>query len=53
LIDNIETVGKHSIIFESDPKLIVERVIAELDERYADFKQDIARAPRPGKYLHS
>lgn len=52
LIENIETIGKHSIIFESDPKRIVERVIAELDERYADFKQEIAHAPRPGRYLH-
>lgn len=49
LIEHIETPGKEGIIFDVDPKRIVDRVIAELDERYADFKQDIEKAPRPGK----
>ncbi len=48
LIDNIETPGKEDIIFDVDPTHIVKRVIAELDKRYADFKQDIKDAPRPG-----
>jgi predicted Rossmann-fold nucleotide-binding protein len=52
LIERIETPGKEGIIFDVDPERIVERVIAELDERYRDFKQDIENAPRPGKQSH-
>ena len=52
LIDSIETPGKESIIFDVDPDKIVERVIAELDSRYADFRKDIERAPRPGAKSH-
>ena len=52
LIERIESPGKEAIIFDVDPERIVERVIAELDQRYADFKQEIENAPRPGKASH-
>jgi len=52
LLERIEAPGKESIIFDVDPERIVDRVIAELDERYRDFKQDIENAPRPGKPSH-
>jgi hypothetical protein len=48
LIESIETPGKEGIIFDVDPERIVVRVLAELDRRYADFKHQIEKAPRPG-----
>ena len=48
LIERVETHGKQSIIFDVDPKRIVGRVIAELDERYVDLKEEIKEAPGQG-----
>lgn len=53
LVDGIEVPGKDAIIFDVDPTRIVDRVIAELDERYADFKEEIKHAPRPGSASQS
>jgi len=48
LLERIEAPGKQAIIFDVDPKRIVDRVIEELDKRYADLKEEIKEAPRPG-----
>lgn len=37
LLDNIEAPGANEIIYDSDPKQIVAKVIAALDAKYADF----------------
>ncbi|SRR6266498_269710 len=48
LIERIETHGKEAIIFDVDPKRIVDRIISELDQRYTDLKEEIKEAPPPG-----
>src|SRR6266496_6410819 len=48
LLNGIESPGKESVIFDVDPRRIVDQVIDELNSRYADFKHRIDRAPRPG-----
>ena len=40
LLENIETPGAKTIIYESDPELLVQRVIEALDAKYADFMYD-------------
>ncbi len=40
LLDNVEAPGAKDIIFDTDPKRIVDKVIAALDEKYADFEHD-------------
>lgn len=40
LLENIETPGARTIIYESDPELLVQRVIEALDAKYADFMYD-------------
>jgi uncharacterized protein (TIGR00725 family) len=49
LIDRIITPGKKSIMFDTDPARIVERIVAELDERYKDFRDDLDHLPPPTK----
>lgn len=51
LIERIETPDRDNIIFDVDPKRIVDRVIAELDKRYADIQKAIHDAPTP-KTIH-
>lgn len=40
LLDNIEAPGAADIIYDTDPKRLVDRIIDELDKRYADFYHD-------------
>ena len=40
LLENIEAPGAADIIYDADPARLVERVIEELDKRYADFDHD-------------
>ena len=37
LLKHVEAPGGKDVIFEHDPKLLVEKVVAVLDKRYADF----------------
>lgn len=41
LVEKIPTPHSKDIIYDTDPARIVERVIAELDRQYADFKEMI------------
>ena len=40
LLENIEAPGASDIIYDTDPARLVEKIIAELDLRYADFSHD-------------
>lgn len=40
LLENIETSGAKEIIYDTDPKRLVAKVIKALDVKYADFKHD-------------
>lgn len=40
LLDNIEAPGGKEVIFEVDPERLVDKVIAALDKKYADFVDD-------------
>lgn len=40
LLQNIEAPGAKDVIFDTDPKRLVQLVIAALDKKYADFEHD-------------
>lgn len=40
LLEHIEAPGAKDVIFDTDPVRLVEKVIALLDKRYADFQHD-------------
>ena len=40
LLENIEAPGAKDVIYDTDPDRLVEKVIAALDEKYADFEHD-------------
>lgn len=40
LLENIDAPGSKEVIYDTDPKRLVERVITTLDERYKDFFHD-------------
>lgn len=40
LLDHIEAPGAKDVIFDTDPKRLVQKVVAALDKRYADFTDD-------------
>lgn len=40
LLENIEAPGAADIIYDTDPSRLVDRVIEELNKRYADFEHD-------------
>jgi len=40
LLENIESTGGKNVIYDTDPFRLVDKVIAELDLRYADFKHN-------------
>lgn len=40
LLANVQAPGANDVIFESDPEVLVDKVIAALDEKYADFSDD-------------
>lgn len=40
LLENIEAPGAKDVIFESDPEVLVTKVIEALDAKYADFQDD-------------
>ncbi|MDB5165886.1 MAG: hypothetical protein JWM00_776 [Candidatus Saccharibacteria bacterium] len=40
LLENIEAPGARDVIFDTDPEALVTKVIAALDEKYADFQHD-------------
>ncbi len=43
LLRHIEAPGGKDVIFDTDPKRLVAKVVAELDKKYADFIQDQAK----------
>ena len=38
LLENIETPGSRDIIYDTDPKQLIQKVIEALDRKYADFQ---------------
>ncbi len=40
LLENVEAPGAKDVIYDTDPDRLVEKVIAALDEKYADFEHD-------------
>lgn len=40
LLENIEAPGAKEVIYDTDPEALVDKVIAALDVKYADFKHD-------------
>lgn len=40
LLENVEAPGAKDVIFDTDPGRLVDRVIAALDKKYADFQHD-------------
>ena len=40
LLENVEAPGVKDVIYDTDPDRLVEKVIAALDEKYADFEHD-------------
>lgn len=40
LLENIEAPGARDVIFDTDPELLVSKVIDALDKKYADFQHD-------------
>jgi uncharacterized protein (TIGR00725 family) len=38
LLDNIEAPGAKDVIFDSNPRMLVKKVVAALDKKYADFE---------------
>jgi hypothetical protein len=40
LLDHIEAPGARDVIFDTDPKRLVQRVVDALDKKYADFTDD-------------
>lgn len=40
LLDNIEAPGAKDVIFDTDPKRLVKKVVAALDKKYDDFSDD-------------
>lgn len=40
LLQNIESPGAKEVIFETDPKILVQKVSAALDKKYGDFIDD-------------
>lgn len=51
LVDRIEVPGKKDLMFDTDPDRIVERIVALLDEQYADFRNQLDHLP-PSKSKH-
>jgi len=49
LTDRISTPGKEDIMFDTDPRRIVTRIVALLDEKYADFRDELDHLPPPKK----
>lgn len=40
LLQNVQAPGARDVIFDTDPEALVDKVIAALDEKYADFQHD-------------
>ena len=40
LLKNVEAPGAKDVIYDSDPKRLVARVVEALDKKYADFEHD-------------
>lgn len=40
LLDNVEAPGAKEVIFETDPRRLVHKIIEALDKKYADFEYD-------------
>lgn len=40
LLENIDAPGSKDVIYDTDPKRLVEKVISTLNERYKDFFHD-------------
>lgn len=40
LLEHVEAPGARDVIFETDPKKLIKKVIAALDDKYADFEHD-------------
>ena len=40
LLANVQAPGANDVIFETDPEALVDKVIAALDAKYADFQDD-------------
>lgn len=40
LLDNVEAPGAKDVIFDTDPKRLVQKVVDALDKKYADFTHD-------------
>ena len=40
LLQNVEAPGAKDVIFDTDPKALVQKVIDALDKKYADFQHD-------------
>lgn len=40
LLDHVEAPGAKDVIYDTDPKRLVQKVIAALDKKYADFNHD-------------
>ena len=40
LLENVEAPGAKDVIYDTDPDRLVEKVVAALDEKYADFEHD-------------
>lgn len=51
LTDRITTPGKEDILYDTNPERIVGRVIAILDEKYADFRDELDHMPPTNKKL--
>ena len=47
LTDRISTPGKEAIMFDTSPERIVNRIVALLDQEYADFRQKLDHLPPP------
>ncbi len=40
LLENVEAPGARDVIFDTDPKRLVQKIIEALDKKYADFEHD-------------
>lgn len=47
LTDRITTPGKKDIMFDTDPARIINRIVAILDNEYADFREELDHLPPP------
>lgn len=43
LLENVEAPGARDVIFDTDPETLVTKVIAALDEKYADFQDQVGK----------